>query len=135
MPTILIVDDRAPNRDLLTTLLGYAGHVALEAADAEQALKIVRDARPDLVIADVVMPSIDGFEFVRRLRSEPEIAQTRVMFYTATYLEAEAQALAEACGVLHVLVKPAEPQLILDTVQLALGAALPQPVLPTDAEF
>jgi signal transduction histidine kinase len=135
MPTILIVDDRASNRDLLTTLLGYAGHAALEAADAEQALEIVRDARPDLVIADVVMPSIDGFEFVRRMRNEPEIAQTRVMFYTATYLEAEAHALAVACGVEHVLVKPAEPRLILDTVQLALGAPPPLQPLPTIAEF
>jgi signal transduction histidine kinase len=135
MPTILIVDDRAPNRDLLTTLLGYAGHTTREAADAEQALVIVRAARPDLVISDVVMPSIDGFEFVRRLRSDPEIAQTRVMFYTATYLEAEAHALAEACGVFHVLVKPAEPRLILDTVQLALGAPIVQPTLRTDAEF
>lgn len=135
MPTILIVDDRAPNRELLTTLLGYAGHAALEAADAEQALAIVRVARPDLVIADVVMPAIDGFEFVRRLRGEPEIAQTRVMFYTATYLEDEAHALAQACGVIHVLVKPAEPRLILDTIQLALGAPAPQPALPTDAEF
>lgn len=92
MPIILIVDDRAPNRDYLTTLLGYAGHTALEAANAEHALEIVRTARPDLVIADVVMPSIDGFEFVRQLRSDPEIAHTRVMFYTATYLEAEARA-------------------------------------------
>src|SRR5215211_9017455 len=114
MPTILVVDDRAPNRDLLTTLLGYAGHAALESADAEHALEIVRAERPDLVIADVLMPSIDGFEFVRRLRNDPEIAQTQVIFYTATYLEAEARALAEACGVVYVLVKPAEPQLILE---------------------
>ena len=135
MPTILVVDDRAPNRDLLTTLLGYAGHAALEAADAEHALEIVRAARPDLVIADVVMPSIDGFEFVRRLRSEPDIAQTRVMFYTATYLEADARALAEACGVVHVLAKPSEPQIILDTIQLALGAPPPACALPPAAEF
>ncbi len=135
MPIILVVDDRAPNRDLLVTLLGYAGHAALEAADAKHALEIVRAARPDLVIADVVMPSIDGFEFVRRLRSEPEIAQTPVMFYTATYLVGEALALAEACGVVHVLAKPAEPQLILDTIQLALGAPPPTRALPTEAEF
>jgi signal transduction histidine kinase len=135
MPTILILDDRAPNRDLLTTLLGYAGHQALEAADAESALQIVRTERPDLVIADVMMPSIDGFEFVRRLRSEPEIAHTQVMFYTATYLEAEARALAEACGVVHVLVKPAEPRLILDTIQLALGAPPPARLLQPAAEF
>src|SRR5215207_8753384 len=135
MPTILIVDDRAPNRDLLTTLLGYAGHATLEAAGAEQALEIVRSARPDLVIADVVMPSMDGFEFVRQLRTEPEIARTPVMFYTATYLETEARTLAEACGVVHVLVKPSEPRLILDTIQLALGAPAPGRALPPVVDF
>jgi signal transduction histidine kinase len=135
MTTILVVDDRAPNRYLLTTLLGYAGHASLEAADAEHALEIVRAARPDLVIADVLMPSIDGFEFVRRLRSEPEIAQTRVMFYTATYLETEARALAEACGVRHVLVKPTEPQIILDTIQQALSEPPPAGSALLDAEF
>jgi CheY-like chemotaxis protein len=80
MATILIVDDRAINREFLTTLLGYAGYGWLEAGDAQHALQIVRDVRPDLVIADVLMPSIDGFEFVLLLPNEPEIAQTRVMF-------------------------------------------------------
>jgi signal transduction histidine kinase len=82
-----------------------------------------------------MMPSIDGFEFVRRLRTDPEIAHTPVIFYTATYLEAEARALAEACGVRHVLVKPAEPRLILDTIQLALGAPPPARFLQPPAEF
>jgi signal transduction histidine kinase len=116
-------------------LLGYAGHDVLEAPDAEQALQIVRTKRPELVIADVLMPSIDGFEFVRLMRGEPEIAQTRVMFYTATYMEGEARELAESCGVRHVLTKPAEPQLILDTIQLALNAQPAARTLPSDVEF
>jgi signal transduction histidine kinase len=135
MATILVVDDRVVNREFLTMLLGYAGYDALEAPDAEQALQIVRARRPDLVIADVLMPSIDGFEFVRRMRGEPLIAQTRVMFYTATYMEGEARTLAESCGVRHVLTKPAEPQLILDTIQLALEALPAARPLPSDAEF
>jgi len=131
MATILVVDDRAINRKLLITLLDYADHIALEAADAEQALTLVRAALPDLVIIDVLLPSVNGFEFVHRLRSELAIAQTRVMFYTATYLEPEARRLAEACGVRHVLAKPNEPQIILDMVRQALSepkaisAALP----------
>ncbi len=135
MATILVVDDRAPNRELLMTLLGYTGHILLESADAAHALEIVRASRPDLVITDVVMSSIDGFEFVRRLRSEPEIAQTKVIFYTATYLASEARALAEAYSVAHVLAKPSEPQLILDTIQLVLSAPPPIHTLPSDAQF
>ncbi|KPV48500.1 hypothetical protein SE17_37740, partial [Kouleothrix aurantiaca] len=83
MATILVLDDRATNRDVLVTLLGYAGYTTLEAQNAEVALNVVRAARPNLVIADVLMPDIDGFAFVRMLRSDPSIASTPVMFYTA----------------------------------------------------
>ena len=135
MATILILDDRPANREFLVTLLGYAGYSLLEADDAEAALASVRAAPPDLVIADVLMPGVDGFEFVRQLRADPAIANTRVIFYTATYLEAEARALAEACGVMHLLTKPAEPQQILETVQLALGEDVRATPPPPNHEF
>jgi len=124
MATILVLDDRAANREFLVTLLSYVGHTLIEAEHAEEALALARAALPDLVIADVLMPAIDGFEFVRRLRNDPQIASMRVVFYTATYLESEARSLAEACGVVHLLTKPAEPQAILQMVQLALGEPL-----------
>src|SRR3954451_13598074 len=120
MATILIVDDHPANRAFLVTLLGYAGHRLSEAADGAEALVAVRAARPDLVIADVLMPTMDGYEFVRRLRADSAIARTPVVFYTATYLEHEAQALARDCGVKYVLVKPAPPEMILRTVATSL---------------
>jgi signal transduction histidine kinase len=82
----------------------------------------VRSARPDLVIADVLMPDVDGFEFVRQLRADPVIAHTRVIFYTATYMPSETRSLAEAVGVAQVLSKPAEPQAIIEVVQQVLDA-------------
>ncbi len=121
MALILIADDRPANRDVLTTLLGYAGHRVLEAADGQEALARARAERPDLVIADILMPTMDGYEFVQRLRAEPDIAATPVIFYTATYLSREAEALARACGVAYVLFKPVEPQVVLETVHAALG--------------
>jgi len=130
MATILIVDDHPTNRAFLVTLLGYAGHQSLEAADGAEALESVRAAPPDLVIADVLMPTMDGYEFVRRLRAEPAIARTPVVFYTATYLEREAQALARDCGVEHVLLKPAHPELILQTVAGVLSQG---PLAPRQA--
>jgi signal transduction histidine kinase len=135
MATILVIDDHPSNREFLVTLLGYSGHHVLEAADALEGIGQTRTVHPDLVIADILMPAIDGFEFVRRLRASPEIAQTRVIFYTATYLESEARGLARACGVSHVIVKPAEPQKILDIVALALSNGQPAPASPPDAEF
>lgn len=136
MATVLIVDDHPTNRAFLVTLLGYAGHYLHEAADGAEALEAVRLECPDLVIADVLMPTMDGYEFVRRLRADPAIAHTPVVFYTAMYLEREAQALARDCGVEHVLVKPAPPDLILRTVSaiLARGPLAPAPAAPARAD-
>ena len=135
MATILVLDDRPANRDFLVTLLGYAGHQLLEAADGVEGLAVVRAEMPDLVIVDIVMPTIDGFEFMRRLRADPAIAATRVIFYTATYLEAEMRELALSCGVEHTIVKPAEPQLILDTVRTALSTGVTEAPLPPADQF
>jgi signal transduction histidine kinase len=127
MATILIADDQATNRDFLVTLLGYAGHRIVEAIDGVEALAMVRAEQPDLVIADIVMPCMDGFELVRNLRTDPLFAPTRVIFCTATYLEDEARDLARACGVVHVLIKPVEPQMVLDVVKKELGGHAPTP--------
>jgi CheY-like chemotaxis protein len=105
MATILVVDDEPANRDLLVTLLGYAQHRVLEAADGAAALVQIQAERPDLIIADVLMPTMDGYELVRRLRSQPDVAATPVVFYTAHYLENEARALAEKCGVRFIITK------------------------------
>lgn len=121
--TILVVDDQAVNREFLSTLLGYRGYRILEAANGAEGLAATLANRPDLVIADVVMPGIDGYEFVRQIRSDDTIALTRVMFYTAVYHEAKARSLAQACGVTQVLIKPSEPQDILAAVQTLLGSA------------
>src|SRR5881394_3440817 len=123
MATILVVDDYSANRDFLVTLLGYAGYRLLEAMDGTEALAVVRAERPDLVIADLVMPTMDGYEFVRQLRADPAIAQTLVIFCTATYQQSEAWRLAEACGVHHILTKPAEPEVVLRIVAEALAPA------------
>jgi two-component system cell cycle sensor histidine kinase/response regulator CckA len=104
--TILIVDDRAANRDYLVTLLGYGGHRLLQAADGAEALATARARHPDLIIADILMPTMDGYELVRQLLADPLIAQTPVIFWTAHYHEREAWALARTCGVSSVRGRP-----------------------------
>jgi signal transduction histidine kinase/ActR/RegA family two-component response regulator len=107
--TVLIVDDRADNRSVLIAILAHRGYRLIEAESGAQALKIVRKQKPDLVIADVLMSKMDGYEFVRQLRLDPQIARTAIVFYTASYIEKESRKLAKACGVHHIIVKPAEP--------------------------
>jgi two-component system cell cycle sensor histidine kinase/response regulator CckA len=131
--TILIVDDRPTNREYLVTLLGYGGHRLLQAADGAEALATARAEQPDLVISDILMPTMDGYEFVRQLRGTPAIMHTPVIFFTAHYHEREAQALARACGVSHVLTKPCEPEVVVGTVETALGLT-PPPLSPAAPE-
>ena len=135
MATILIVDDRPTDRELLTTLLGHLGYRLMEADDGAQALAVVQAEHPALVITDVLMPTMDGFEFVQHLRADPTIASTPVIFYTAEYLRPEAHALARSGGVFHLLAKPAEPEQILRVVHKALGLESTAVVGPAMDEF
>src|SRR5204863_2768638 len=99
MANILIVDDQPANREVLSSLLAYGGHRLLEASNGAEALQVTRGEHPDLVITDILMPVMDGYEFVKQLRADPSIAQTPVIYYTAHYLEREARALAEKSGI------------------------------------
>ena len=90
MVKILIVDDNAVNRDLLTTLLSHKGYAIHEAADGAEALALARTTCPDLIVTDILMPTMDGYEFVRQLRLDPSIANTTVIFCTADYQGREA---------------------------------------------
>jgi CheY-like chemotaxis protein len=131
MATILVLDDRRSNREVLVELLEDAGHLPHEARDGDEALAVARRERPDLVIADILMPMMDGYEFVRQMRTDPAIAATPVIFYTATYQEREARELAGKCGVQHLLSWPAEPAEVLRAVEETLGRGPPpDPVAP-----
>ena len=131
--TILVVDDHAPSRQFLTCLLGYQGYRVLEASDGLQALAIARTEQPDLILSDLVMPTMDGYGFVRQLRNEPSISQTTVVFCTAVYRAEQARALAARCGVLHIISKPAEPETVLQIVSAALSQKAPAvPVVPPE---
>jgi PAS domain S-box-containing protein len=130
MATILIVDDRAINREFMKTLLSYRGHTIVEANNGQQGLDLAKAWSPQLIISDVLMPAMDGFEFARQVRQLPTIGATPIIFSSAHYPRAESRALAAACGVYTILTKPCEPQVILDAVEEALGNSLPDQEVP-----
>src|SRR5690606_31103266 len=132
MARILIVDDHEPNRELVASLSGYLGHEILEAPDGEKALAVVRRHRPDLVICDLLMPVMDGYEFVRQVRQDPRIADTEIMFYTANYREDEARTLASQLGVHRIIFKPCVPEDVLEAIESALRPT-DSPPEPTQA--
>jgi len=120
MATILIVDTNPTDRRSFITLLGNFDHRVLEARDGTEALELARTELPDLVITEVIMPNMDGFTLVRRLRAELLLAGVPVIFQTSNYMDSEIRRLALASGVQHIIGKPSEPQEILRAVHEAL---------------
>jgi PAS domain S-box-containing protein len=119
--TILVVDDLAANRRVLVELLRGRGHRLFEAADGRAGLAIVGAEHPDLIITDLLMPVMDGYEFVRQLRLDPLSRLTPIVFYSADYSRGEAHALAESAGVSFILMKPANTDAVLAVVNRALS--------------
>lgn len=132
MAKVLIVDDNATYRRVVAGVLEDEGHVVLEAGDGSEGLEIARCELPQLIISDVVMPSMDGYEFVRRLRADPLLAGTTVIFHTAHFGEQEAQLLANRCQVAHMLAKPCDRRELLSIIDQALGL-VPAPETPLES--
>ncbi len=120
MSSVLVLDDRDSDRELMSTVLRYAGHKVIEASRGTEALALARKLRPDLITADILMPEMNGYEFVRELRDDPAVRDTLVVFCTASYDRSEVEQLAAACGVSHILVKPCEPTEIARVIGEAL---------------
>ena len=119
---ILIADDHRANREALAALLESVGHEVLTANDGSRALDLARSHAPALVISDVLMPGMDGYELTRRLKLEPATGGISVIFYTAYFGGQDAKQLSSALGVARVLVKPSDNEAILRAVEEVLSA-------------
>ena len=124
MASVLIVDDDPFIRKLVsTTLEDVAGFEPAEAPDGNEALVRARAEPPAIVFLDIDMPGIDGYEVCRRLRADPEMAQTTIVMLTAAAGE-EAERKAEDAGADLYLTKPFSPLELLRLVHdLGEGSA------------
>ncbi len=104
MPKILLVEDDNNLREIFQMRLEAEGYKTLTAADGEEGLVVAMKEKPDLMIADVMMPKLSGFEMLENLRSTPEMKDTKVIMMTALG-QAEDQARGEKLGVIKYLVK------------------------------
>jgi len=125
MATILVVEDRPINRRFLASLLQERGYRLLQASDQEEALKIARTEKPDLVITEILTPSMDACRFVMELESDAAMVLPRLLFRAPAYIETEAQDLAKAFGAAF-LVRPASPEELLSVVSSALAEPIPE---------
>src|SRR5881396_964724 len=123
MARILVVDDSAEDRYLVSLVVSSRGHEVTEAESAPEALELIRAEPPDLVVTDLLMPGMDGYEFVDTLRSDEALASPRVLFLSALYDEGELADLELAFAGCRFLAKPADPEQLLAAVEGALAAA------------
>src|SRR6266404_4512394 len=118
-PRILVVDDNATNRDILTTRLKAHGYETLQAADGEEALASVKQHRPDLILLDVMMPNLDGIETCRRLKGDDTFPFLPIILVTARADSKDIVAGLEA-GADEYLTKPVDQAALVARVRSML---------------
>lgn len=121
MAKILLVEDNELNRDMLSRRLTRRGYAVVTAEDGEQGLALARSERPDLILMDMSLPGIDGWEATRRLRADPEIAGARVIALTAHAMAGDRERAIEA-GCDDYDTKPVEMDRLLLKITTLLGA-------------
>jgi len=118
---LLIVEDDSDIRALLDTTLQFRGYRVATANNGREALEHIQKEHPILVIADIMMPQLDGFGLVHRLRIHPETRMIPVVFITATYVAPEDRVFALRIGATRFLQKPVDLDMFLKVVKELIG--------------
>jgi len=129
MTRVLVVDDKEENVYYLRVLLQAHGCDVVSARHGAEALVLARQAPPDVVISDLLMPVMDGYTLLRHWKADPHLRTKPFIVYTATYTEPEDERLALNLGADAFILKPAEPDEFLARLDAVRGAtAVAQPV-------
>jgi two-component system alkaline phosphatase synthesis response regulator PhoP len=119
MAKILIAEDERDIRELVSLTLQFGGFTVVQAANGAEAVELAQKALPDLVLLDVRMPKMTGYEACRRIKSMPELRDIPVVFLSAKGQESEIQTGLEA-GAEEYILKPFAPDELVKQVQAVL---------------
>jgi two-component system, cell cycle response regulator len=133
MARILVIEDNPTNMELMVYLLQAFGHVALTAGNGESGLDAVQSERPDLIICDVHLPRMDGYEVARRLKSNPALRQIPLVAVTALAMMGDRDKVLQS-GFDGYLSKPIAPETFVAQVQGFLPPEQRTGVRPTPAK-
>jgi len=114
---ILVVDDKKENIYLLEALLRGSGYDVVSATNGAEALEELRVQRADLIISDILMPVMDGFQFCKEVKGNKKTANIPLVFYTAAYVDKRDEELALRLGADGFIRKPIDPEELLGTMQ------------------
>ncbi len=120
MAKIVIAEDEPDIRELIAFTLRFAGHEVVTGANGEEGYELAKKEQPDLVMLDVRMPRMTGYEACKRIKSEPEIAHIPVIFLSAKGQESEIEQ-GLAAGAEEYLLKPFAPDQLTERVKAVLA--------------
>lgn len=129
---ILSVDDSSENLYMLEALLRGHGHEVDSASNGLDALRLAERTGYDVIVTDILMPRMDGFQLCRELKHNERLRQIPVIFYTATYTDPKDAALALSLGAARFLTKPLEPETFVKELENVAATAAAQPVTAPD---
>ncbi|MEP6495980.1 MAG: response regulator [bacterium] len=118
--TVLLVEDNEDNLVIYSTILRHAGYTVIEATDGQQGIDAAREHHPGLILMDVSIPIVDGWEATRRLKADPDTSGIPIIALTAHALPSDQQMSVEV-GCNGYISKPAEPRVVLSAVESYLG--------------
>jgi two-component system cell cycle response regulator DivK len=113
---VLIVEDQEDNRKILRDLLSNAGYDLIEAANGEEGVALAMSRRPNLVLMDIQLPVMDGYEATRRIKNNPELRSIPIIAVTSYALSGD-EAKARAAGCDAYVTKPFSPRQLLAKVR------------------
>jgi CheY-like chemotaxis protein len=118
--TVLVIDDQEDERAIQRAILGHIGYHVNEASNGADGLDAAQASPPDLILLDVAMPLMDGFEVCRTLRADPRTQRIPVVIFTASAVD-DLDGEARAAGANAVIVKPADPRAVMAEVRRLIG--------------
>jgi len=113
---VLIVDDNQENLDMVEYLLKANNFEISKALNGKIALEILKNEKHELIISDILMPVMDGFQFCRECKTDPRLKDILFVFYTATYVDQKDEEFALSLGAQKFIRKPQEPDIFLKTI-------------------
>jgi CRP/FNR family cyclic AMP-dependent transcriptional regulator len=118
---VLLVEDNGPIRENTAELLELFDYAVIVAKDGEQALEMITEKKPDLILCDIMMPKMDGYEFLKIIRQEYQLNNIPFIFFTAYSEKIEMQKGLQM-GASDYIVKPFEPDILIFTIRKYLPA-------------
>jgi two-component system cell cycle response regulator DivK len=124
MKRVLVIEDQEDNRTILRDLFASVGYQVLEAVDGHEGIRVATAERPDLILMDIQMPGLDGYDTTRRIKAQKDLAAIPIIAVTS-YALAGDEEKAQAAGCDDYVAKPFSPRALLAKVAVWLESGAP----------